>query len=301
MISNAKTNCFFAVVKYSSFSKAADHLYISQSAVSKNISQLEKDLGYLLIDRTDGTVRLTAAGKLYYDYLVDADARHNELMSNLKALASSRADAIRLGCLDGWDLSQFYPKIRNIFREKYPGISLSLEGYNHATILDALNEGKIDIGITLRATLPKQGKFSSRTIATAPAVAMFSSSNPLTEREDLTLQDLADEEFYVITPNHSTNNPMEQLTMFLCRNAGFEPKIEYAPNSAAILMRLQGGSGVQITSDWTCAAHFSIYRTLPLGNRLGVSAVWIDDGNTPSKHLFVNELLKLNIDEAEQN
>ena len=133
-------------------------------------------------------------------------------------------------------------------------------------------------------------------IATAPAIVMFSASHPLAEKDDLSLIDFKDEPFYIIAPNPQEINPMEQLAIQLCRNAGFEPRLEYAPNSASILMRLQSGVGAQITCQWTCASHFPVYKTLPLERRLNICAAWLDDGRTPSKHLFVNELLRLNID-----
>ena len=296
-MASAQVNCFMAVVKYQSFSKAAEHLYVSQSAVSKNISQLEKSVGYILIDRTNGAVRPTQVGRLFYDHYVEAEEKYKQLLENVKLLTSSQADDIRIGCLDGWDLSQFYPQIRNVFREKYPAVNISLEGYDHIHILEALNENKIDVAVTLAITLPRQGRFVSRTIATAPAIMMFSSSHPLAENENIRLQDFKDEPFYVISPAGDSQNPMEQLTLLLCRAAGFEPRLEYAPNSATILMRLQSGSGVQITCDWTTAGHFSIYKTVPLEHKLNICAAWIDDGNNSSKHTFVNELLRLDLKE----
>ena len=295
-MASAQVNSFLAVVKYQSFSKAADHMYVSQSAISKNVAQLEKSVGYILIDRTNGAIRLTAVGELFYKHYLEAEENYKKLLEEVERMTNDQAEDIRLGCLDGWDLSQFYPQIRNVFRDKYPGVHLGLEGYNHIHILDALSENKIDIAITLGITVPKQGRYINRTIATAPAIAMFSASHPLAGRDDLSLLDFKDEPFYVIAPTDQEINPMEQLALQLCRSAGFEPHLEYAPNSAAILMRLQSGVGCQLTCQWTCASHFPVYRTLPLDHRLNIVAAWLDDGKTPSKHLFVNELLRLNID-----
>ena len=61
-------------------------------------------------------------------------------------------------------------------------------------------------------------------------------------------------------------------------------------------MKLQSGVGTQITCQWTCASHFPIYKYINLDHKLNVCAAWLDDGNTPAKHLFVNELLRLDID-----
>ena len=297
-MTNAQINCFLAVIKYKSFSKAADHLYVSQSAISKNISQLEKSVGYILIDRANGSVRLTAVGELFYQFFLENEARLERLKKEVEILTSDQADDIRLGCLDGWDLSQFYPRIRNIFRDKYPSVRLNLEGYDHVAILHALSQKIIDVAITLAITLPANSKIISRTIATAPAIMMFSSNHRLADKPDLSLYDFRDEPVYIISPdNRAEINPMEQLALELCRKAGFEPKLSYVPNSASILLKLQSGEGVQITCQWTCASHFSLYKTRKLDKELEICAAWMDDGRTPSKHLFVNELLRIDIGE----
>ncbi len=296
-MTNAQIKCFLNVVRYQSFSKAAEKMFISQSAVSKNIALLEKDLGYILIDRTNGIAKLTAVGEQFYDFFSKAESMFSDLMERVAQMTSRQAEDIRLGCLDGWDLSQFYPQIQKIFSEKYPNANLSLEGYNHLSVLDALVDNKIDIAITLAIAVPRQSSFVSKVIASAPAVILLSSSHPLANKEDFKLSDLKDEPFYVIAPNSPKTNPLEQLALLLCRSAGFEPKIEYAPNSASILMRLQSGRGSQITCNWTSAARFPIYKTIKLEHNLNVCAAWLNNEKVSSKHLFVNELMRLDLND----
>ena len=296
-MTNAQINCFLTVIKYQSFSKAAEKMFISQSAVSKNISQLEKNLGYMLIDRSNGVVKLTAVGELFYNYYIEMDRKYKDLLEEVTRLTSRQAEDIHLGCLDGWDLSHFYPQIKTRFSEKYPEASLTLEGYNHISILDAITDGSIDIGLTLGITIPKKSAFVNRVITSTPAIIILSASHPLADKEDLKLTDLKDEPFYVIAPSPQETNPLEQLAVLLCRSAGFEPKIEYASNSATILMRLQSGKGSQITCNWTSAARFPIYRTVKLNYHLDICAVWLNNEKVSSKHLFVNELMRLNLNE----
>lgn len=292
-MTNAQIQSFMAVVQYQSFSRAAEHLFISQSAVSKNVAQLERDLGYVLIDRTYGSVRTTEVGRRFYEFFCDSEHRFDALREEVRMLTSGHAGDLRLGCLDGWDLSEFYPELQRMFREHFPGIRLRLDGYNHMRILDALAENEIDIAITLGITLPRQDKLVRREIAKASAVLLFSAMHPLAGREDLRLEDFRDEPFYVIAPSAQSTNPMETLTLRLCRAAGFEPRIERISSSVSILMCLQSGTGVQLTCQWTSAGRLPLYRMLPLDHQLSICAAWLDDDAQPAKHIFVNELLHL--------
>ena len=85
-MTNAQIQSFMAVVQYQSFSRAAEHLFISQSAVSKNVAQLERDLGYVLIDRTYGSVRTTEVGRRFYEFFCDSEHRFDALREELGPL-----------------------------------------------------------------------------------------------------------------------------------------------------------------------------------------------------------------------
>ncbi len=288
----AQINCFLEVARCQSFSKAAAHLFISQPAVSKQLSQLEKDLGYILIDRSYGRAILTPVGQLCFDFFTRMEHEFDALKAEANRITSGHMGDIRLGCLDGWDLSTFYPELKGLLVEKYPDLRLHLDGYNHIQVLDALKRTEIDVAITLEITLRGQAEFSHRNMTSAPAVILISSLHPLAHKEDLSLYDLRDDPFYIISPSSHVENPMKQLAVNLCQQAGFEPKLEYIPNSASVLMRLQAGTGVQVTCAWTSACKIPMYRVIPLELDLNISAVWLEDDQHPAKRIFIDELYR---------
>ena len=286
----AQINCFMEVARCQSFSKAASHLYISQPAISKQVSLLEKSLGVTLFDRTFNAAQLTQVGKMFYEHFQKGSIEFHALMTEAKQITTGHAGNLRLGCLDGWDLSEFFPKMRAVLGDKYPHLQLDLNGYNHTSALDALLQDDIDMAITLSITLHGQPEFSYREFTSAQTVVLFSAHNPLAAKKELTLWDFRDEPFFVITPQPGAANPMEQLTIEVCEAAGFTPKIERTSSSASVLLRLQGGTGAQITSEWTGACKLPIYRMLPLNHNLGISAVWLENQQNPAKHVFISEL-----------
>ena len=288
----AQISCFMEVAKYQSFSKAAEHLYISQPAVSKQVSLLEKALDMPLIDRSYGGAQLTAAGKMFYKFFQKASDDFIKLSNEAREITSGHTGDLRLGCLDGWDLSTFYPELRGILVEKYPKLQVNLDGYNHIHVIDALRRKEIDVAITLEITLRGQPDVSKRNVTSVPVVMLISTMHPLAQKENLTLADFKDDPFYVIAPAAGTDNPMEQLAIDACHAAGFHPKIEHTPNSASVLMRLQGGTGAQITCAWTGACKLPSYRMIALDQMLNISAVWLENNSNPAKQVFINELYR---------
>lgn len=281
-----------AVVENRSFSRAAEHLFISQSAVSKNVSLLEKEFGSVLIKRSGNSIMLTESGKLVYDFLKDYTDSLGNLKQQIELMEKKAGSVVNLGCLDGWNLSQFYPKILKKFAKLYPETELTLDGYDHVALAKAVMDGKFDAAVTLEILLDENSPLSKRTIASVPTIALFSSSH-----SDKTVAEglygFRNEPFYVIAPRGSTVTPLEELALKLCRQNGFEPRIEYVLNSNAALLKLQSGRGVQITSSWTSASASSYYSSIDLGYELNVCAIWKEHPAKRSKSLLLEELFNL--------
>ena len=91
-------NEFVVLAKHKSFAKAAAELYISQPGLSTHISKLEKELGFLLIDRAGRKVKLTPAGKVFLDYAQKLLHTYNEGYEKRKAL-SRRIPPLRLASI----------------------------------------------------------------------------------------------------------------------------------------------------------------------------------------------------------
>lgn len=292
-MTKSQINCFMEVAKHQSFSKAAAQLFVSQPAVSKQVAQLERELELPLFDRTHGTIRLSMVGKLFYDYFLKVNQDFESILKEAHQMKNVCAGDIRLGCLDGWDVSAFFPQINRFFREQYPNLHLVLDGYNHGEIMAALRRGEIDVAITLDISAQGQPDLCVRNITPVEVTLLLSAHHPNAGRKTLSLADFKEDTFFVILPPSVPDPAMEALTIEMCEQAGFHPQIEYAPSSAAVLMRLQAGNGVTVTTEWTSACRSELYRAQNLGRKLHMCAAWLDDGQNSAKSTFVNELLFL--------
>ena len=142
---------FLTVAETLSFSKAAAALFVSQPAVSKQVSLLEEELGLTLFDRTRQGVFLTESGRLFSEMFQDFIDRFHDTMEEAHHVNRRLHDVVRIGCSEGFHLSEFYSDVQTFFDAKYPNIQLELSSDRADHLLPALKESKIDLMISLGA------------------------------------------------------------------------------------------------------------------------------------------------------
>lgn len=138
---------FQAVASCQSVSAAARQLHISQSAVSKQLGDFEQHLGVQLFERRPRGMRITEAGRLLQGYANRLFAIEAEAEAALGDLHARRRGRLVIGAsrtLGGYLL----PPLLAAFRERHPGVELSLQVENTQTIEDKLIAGEIDIGFS---------------------------------------------------------------------------------------------------------------------------------------------------------
>ncbi|WP_298809969.1 LysR family transcriptional regulator [uncultured Psychrobacter sp.] len=135
---------FIAVAEEKSFNKAAERLYISQPPLSRQIKQLEEEVGVVLIDRDQRPLKLTEAGIFFYEHAIQIIKKSDNL----------RTMTMRKGTFDGslsigFVASILYgtlPRVISRFRKVYPNIQIKLHELNSWQQTQALTSGKIDVG-----------------------------------------------------------------------------------------------------------------------------------------------------------
>lgn len=134
---------FVAVVKYQSFTKAAEKMFVSQPTISAHISQLEEELNKRLILRTTKSIELTPKGKEVYDYAV----RILELKDRLvESCSSGPKKIIHLGA-STIPSAYILPELLPEFGELSPDTYFSIHQSDSAGIISGLKEGLFDMGM----------------------------------------------------------------------------------------------------------------------------------------------------------
>lgn len=136
---------FVAVAEEQSFTRAAARLHVAQPPLSRQIQQLEEELGVVLIERGGRPARLTEAGKVLFDQAVQILDRVADLRTMAKNIAESRRRRFSIGFVPS-TLYGYLPDILRDFRAARPDTEITVLELTTLEQLTALKEGRIDVG-----------------------------------------------------------------------------------------------------------------------------------------------------------
>ncbi len=135
---------FAAVVDCNSFTEAADQCYISQSAISQQISSLEKELGVELIHRENKRFTVTPAGEFFYSYSKTILEQVEDMIRKTKSLGMDNELQMRIGylrCYSGLELHEAIAEFSKI----YPEVTINIVNGTHEELYDLLRFGEVDL------------------------------------------------------------------------------------------------------------------------------------------------------------
>ena len=186
---------FMAVVEEGSFSKAAKKYYLSQSAISQQITKLEKDLGFSLFNRKTYCPTLTKEGKRYYDLakrlIDDYNNEYEDIKENLQK------DVLTIGITGPFE-KQHIPFIVRSFKENHD-VSIDIKAFNLLTCMEKLNEREIDLGFGLTNNFKKYPDLIYQTIHHSHICVVTSLEHPLSHKEYLTIEDIKNEPLIILS------------------------------------------------------------------------------------------------------
>jgi len=169
----AQLTTFLEVAKLGNFSRAGEKVFLSQSAVSAQIRQLEQDYGAKLLDRSGKKVRLTPAGEVLFEYGARLLALRDESMRAVTDQGTSPRGVLAIGANEATCL-YVLPRAFEEYRRMYPDVRISIYRNFSRKILERIQDGMIDVGIvTMPVKLPRlkvERIFRDRLmLATSPA------------------------------------------------------------------------------------------------------------------------------------
>ena len=213
---------FVSVAEALSFTKAAEKLHTSQPSLTRQIRDLEEELGVRLLNRTKHLVTLTDEGR---SFLADAKrllALAAETVGSVRRLHSGEVRALNVGYVSNlfYDL---LPKTIASFHRSFPTVSVNLFDMSCGDQFRALEGGKLDLGfVGLHEPIARRG-LEFRTIASYKTVAALPKDNPLMGKTTVELKALAPM-FFIGMSEASYPGYREWLTK-TCQRAGFTPKV----------------------------------------------------------------------------
>jgi DNA-binding transcriptional LysR family regulator len=211
---------FLAVAEELHFGRAAERLFIAQPPLSQQIRQLERELGVQLFVRNSRKVALTGAGQMLV-----GEARQVLACLDQALQRTQRADRGEDGWLGlGFVASATHdvlPRLLHTFGARYPHVQLGLYEMTSAAQIEALRQGRIDVGLARPAI--EDHAFVSETLVAESLLVALPEGHRLAALPAVPLAALADEGF-IAYPRY----PLPSFTDFLfrlCERAGFSPRV----------------------------------------------------------------------------
>ena len=139
---------FLEVARLLSFTKASQTLFISQSAISKQIKALEEHYKTGLFERQGNSIQLTPAGQLLYQKLLAAKQLQQQLYQEMRLINAQFSPKVRMEIGSSTTISLYVlPPVLSAYLQQHPNVELTLKNRNSENILKALLEHEIDLGV----------------------------------------------------------------------------------------------------------------------------------------------------------
>lgn len=199
---------FLAVAQTKSFTQAAEHLFLTQPALSLQIKALEAELGQSLFERQGRQVLLTPAGRLLQGRAEQIVGLVNQTRQEVQAAQELQTGSLHLGAGESLCL-YVLPPVVQFFHEKFPGIELQFVNRASTEVAALVAEGRIDFGL---ATLPVlDPRLETEVLFYREDVAICPLTSPLLAEPAVTLAMLAAQPLLLLEKNSSSRVLLEQM------------------------------------------------------------------------------------------
>jgi DNA-binding transcriptional LysR family regulator len=181
---------FRTVARYLSYTRAAEHLYLSQPAVSQQIKALEKQLGLALFVRQGRGIALTPAGRELQCHAEQLLALFAEMATLVHDVHHVRRGGVTIGASTSAG-TYLVPPLLGAFHARYPGIQITLTVANRRSIEQALLTHQVDLAVI--SIIAHRERFVIEHLAPYELVIIAAPTHPLARATALTLNDLREE------------------------------------------------------------------------------------------------------------
>ncbi len=236
---------FVAVAEELHFGRAAERLEMAQPPLSRQIAQLERDLGVQLFDRSRSQIRLTPAGDVMLERARDIIERLESTYREVSLIGQGSAGRLRIAFV-GSASHGVLPTLIKSYRSHYPNVDLALSAMNNAELERAVIQREIDIAVA-RPSLDIE-ELRTLTLHQEPLMLAIPDNSRLNAVQNIALKDLGDETF-VLYPRRPRPSFADYI-LKVCAEEGLKPReTVFAQDYQTAISLVSVGVGISIVPE----------------------------------------------------
>jgi DNA-binding transcriptional LysR family regulator len=253
------------------FTRAARRLRIAQPALSQQIRSLERELGVLLVARTNRTSGLTEAGARLVARAEGILLSVQDATQEMRTHAGEEGGSVRIGCALQTLVEGRLPKLLAAFRQRHPRTRIVLREVHTRQVLELLRRGEVDLGLlhlgrvgTTVVGMRAAGQtISLARLRTEPVVLVVGPAHRLAGRASVELGELREETFV----SFRAGATVRKMLVLATHRAGFTPRIGFStPNMGTVRAFVSAGLGIALVPKSALAVPSPPLKAVAIGS-----------------------------------
>lgn len=279
---------FLKAAQRLNFSEAAKELFISQPALSQQITAIENELNMQLFIRDKNKLRLTPAATVLMRELPECNRRFQEALTKARIVNEGHSGILRIGILEGQMLPPNFRKAYHAFRKVYPNVHIEFCTQSFSRLRQHLDAQELDVAFTINFDVKDSSVYLQVKTDADVCAILASESHSAVKRSIRSWRDLKNETIILVDTEDSAK--VRELVLEDCRQAGFVPQLLLAPSLNDQMLWIDAGLGVGITNTDTyiyANPNICCLKMVPVAGNYFVVA-WHRDNINSSIALFTN-------------
>lgn len=282
-MNSTQQQCFMLAAEYMNFTRAAERLYITQPALSRNISALEEELGLLLFVRRNNVLSITPGGKILYEWMCRAEQDFSQIVETARRANSEARQALHIGFVKSELPPRAAARAMQYMRTMQPDVDIVVTHYLAQDIINRLEDHSMDIALMIGSATYGKPRLVTRRLTSFQRCMAVPVSHPLSGKERVSLKEFADDTFVSVKP--MTSPTLSVMTRRVCGMAGFLPKIVEAQDTDEQIAWIESGRGVSLLVENHVERHNPLISFLQLEENLPVDLVCAWDRLNSNPHI----------------
>lgn len=235
---------FIEVAEREHMSNAAQHLNVAQSAISRQISNLEEELGVQLFERAGRNMKLLPVGRILLTHSKDVITLLDQMKNQITDHIAPESGVIKIGFPTSL-ATTLLPNLINAYNKDYPNVQFQLRQGSYQFLIDSIKNRELNLAF-IGPVIDDQPTIKGDILFREKMLLLVSRQHKVASREAITLKELKDEDFILFPKGYI----LEKLVIDACHHEGFEPKVStQGEDMDAIKGMVAAGIGITILPD----------------------------------------------------